>query len=133
MWVFSTARNGDLDYEDLSPIAPLADLAHKGEIAGIIQSLPERLGGATGLYDTTLAAVQRVRESYDPEKVNSVLLITDGRNEDENGIDLDTLLAELAKMDDPTKPVPPMTTTFMCPPLLSVVLRVCCLGSCGAG
>jgi len=112
VWVFSTARNGDLDYEDLSPIAPLADLAHKGEIAGIIQSLPERLGGATGLYDTTLAAVQRVRESYDPEKVNSVLLITDGRNEDENGIDLDTLLAELAKMDDPTKPVPVIMIGF---------------------
>jgi hypothetical protein len=112
VWVFSTARNGELDYEDLSPIAPLADAAHMQEIAGIIQSLPARLGGATGLYDTTLAAVQRVRESYDPDKVNSVLLITDGRNEDENGIDLDTLLAELAKMDDPAKPVPVIMIGF---------------------
>jgi Ca-activated chloride channel family protein len=112
VWVFSTARNGDLDYEDLSPIAPLADAAHMQQIAGIIQSLPARLGGATGLYDTTLAAVQRVRESYDPEKVNSVLLITDGKNEDENGIDLDTLLAELAKMDDPAKPVPVIMIGF---------------------
>lgn len=112
VWVFSTARNGDLDYEDLAPIAPLADQAHKAGIAGIIQSLPARLGGATGLYDTTLAAVQRVRESYDPEKVNSVLLITDGKNEDENGIDLDTLLAELAKIDDPTKPVPVIMIGF---------------------
>jgi hypothetical protein len=105
VWVFSTARNGDLDYEDLAQIAPLADLAHKQQIAGIIQSLPARLGGATGLYDTALAAVQRVRESYDPEKVNSVLLITDGKNEDENGIDLETLLAELERTNDPAKPV----------------------------
>lgn len=112
VWIFSTARNGDLDYEDMAPIAPLADAAHTQQIAGIIQSLPERLGGATGLYDTTLAAVQRVRESYDPEKVNSVLLITDGKNEDENGIDLETLLAELAKMDDPTKPVPVIMIGF---------------------
>lgn len=112
VWLFSTARNGDLDYEDVAPIAPLADLAHKQQIAGIIQSLPSRLGGATGLYDTALAAVQRVRESYDPEKVNSVLLITDGKNEDENGIDLDTLLAELAKIDDPTKPVPVIMIGF---------------------
>jgi Bacterial extracellular solute-binding protein/von Willebrand factor type A domain len=112
VWLFSTARNGDLDYEDVSPIAPLADLAHKQQIAGIIQSLPGRLGGATGLYDTALAAVQRVRESYDPEKVNSVLLITDGKNEDENGIDLDTLLAELAKIDDPAKPVPVIMIGF---------------------
>ena len=112
VWVFSTARNGDLDYEDLSPIAPLGDAAHSQEIAGIIQSLPARLGGATGLYDTTLAAVQRVRETYDPEKVNSVLLFTDGKNEDENGIDIDTLLAELAKIDDPTKPVPVIMIGF---------------------
>jgi hypothetical protein len=112
VWIFSTARNGDLDYEDMAPIAPLADAAHTQHIAGIIQSLPSRLGGATGLYDTTLAAVQRVRESYDPEKVNSVLLITDGKNEDENGIDLETLLAELARMDDPTKPVPVIMIGF---------------------
>lgn len=112
VWLFSTARNGDLDYEDVSPIAPLADAAHTQQIAGIIQSLPARLGGATGLYDTTLAAVKRVRESYDPEKVNSVLLITDGRNEDENGIDLDTLLAELKKLDDPAKPVPVIMIGF---------------------
>ena len=105
VWLFSTARNGDVDYEDVSPIAPLADLAHKQQIAGIIQSLPGRLGGATGLYDTTLAAVQRVRESYDPEKVNTVLVITDGKNEDQNGIDLETLLAELERTNDPAKPV----------------------------
>lgn len=112
VWVFSTARNGELDYEDLSPIAPLADAAHTQQIAGVIQSLPARLGGATGLYDTTLAAVKRVRETYDPEKVNSVLLITDGKNEDENGISLDALLAELKKMDDPAKPVPVIMIGF---------------------
>ncbi|HEY1106579.1 MAG TPA: VWA domain-containing protein [Agromyces sp.] len=112
VWLFSTARNGELDYEDVSPIAPLADAAHTQQIAGIIQSLPDRLGGATGLYDTTLAAVKRVRDTYDPDKVNSVLLITDGRNEDENGIDLDTLLAELKKLDDPSKPVPVIMIGF---------------------
>ncbi|WP_173924469.1 VWA domain-containing protein [Agromyces sp. Marseille-P2726] len=112
MWVFSTARNGDLDYEELVPIAPLADQTHTQHLVGAIQSLPDRLGGATGLYDTTLAAVQRVRETYDPDMVNSVLLITDGRNEDENGIDLETLLAELAKMDDPAKPVPVIMIGF---------------------
>lgn len=112
VWVFSTARNGDLDYEDLAPIAPLADAAHTQAIGGIIQSLPSRLGGATGLYDTTLAAVKRVREAYDPEKVNSVLLITDGKNEDSNGISLDVLLAELEAVNDPAKPVPVIMIGF---------------------
>ena len=34
------------------------------------------------------------------------VVITDGRNEDENGITLDQLLAQLTEMNDPAKPVP---------------------------
>ncbi|GAA1504880.1 hypothetical protein BJ978_002493 [Agromyces terreus] len=112
VWIFSTTRNGDLDYEELAPIAPLADGAHTDRIMGIIGSLHQRLGGATGFYDTTLAAVERVREGYDPEMVNSVLLITDGKNEDENGIDLPTLLAKLHEQDDPLEPVPVIMVGF---------------------
>ncbi|WP_164863574.1 substrate-binding domain-containing protein [Agromyces sp. LHK192] len=112
VWIFSTARNGDLDYEDMAPIAPLADGAHLANIHAIVGSLHQRLGGATGLYDTTLAAVQRVREGYDPEMVNSVLLITDGKNEDENGMDLPTLLAKLGEQNDPLKPVPVIMVGF---------------------
>lgn len=112
VWAFSTRRAGEQDWEDLAPIAPLGDAAHSQQIAGIIASLPDRLGGATGLYDTTLAAVQRVRESYDPSKVNSVLVITDGRNEDENGISLDDLLATLNQQADAKKPVPVILIGF---------------------
>ena len=112
VWVFSTARSGEQDWEELAPIAPLADGGHTEQVMQVVASLPSRLGGATGLYDTTLAAVQRVRESYDPEKVNSVLLITDGRNEDDNGIDLDTLLAQLQAQNDPAKPVPVIMVGF---------------------
>jgi hypothetical protein len=112
VWVFSTARNGTQDWEDLAPIAPLADAAHTAAINGIVGSLPARLGGATGLYDTTLAAVQRVRDSYEPDKINSVLLITDGRNEDADGITLDQLLADLAAQQDPAKPVPVIMIGF---------------------
>ena len=106
IWDFSTNRVGTQDWEDLTPIAPLGDAQHAQDIANIIAGLPARLGGATGLYDTTLAAVQRVQETYDPSKVNSVLLITDGKNEDDNGISLDDLLAKLQATEDPKKPVP---------------------------
>ncbi len=106
IWGFSTVRVGAQDWESLAPIDSLSNDAHKQLVNDIIASLPARLGGGTGLYDTTLAAVQSVRESYDPEKVNSVLLLTDGRNEDENGISGEQLLADLAAMDDPARPVP---------------------------
>lgn len=106
VWAFSTARVGDQDWEDLSPIEPLADEAHRTQVLDVLASLPGRLGGATGLYDTTLAAVQQVRAAYDPETVNSVLLLTDGRNEDDNGISRDQLLAELAAMAEDGQQVP---------------------------
>ncbi|MRG60945.1 VWA domain-containing protein [Agromyces sp. CFH 90414] len=112
VWLFSTARAGEQDWEEAAPIAPLVDSAHTAQVMQVVGSLPARLGGATGLYDTTLAAVQRVREGYDPEMVNSVLLITDGKNEDENGIDLDTLIAKLNEQADPAKPVPVILVGF---------------------
>ncbi|MWB98153.1 substrate-binding domain-containing protein [Agromyces seonyuensis] len=115
VWLFSTGRNGDLDYEDVVPIAPLADSAHTQQIGALVQSLPSRLGGGTGLYDTTYAAVQRVRESYDPTKINAVLLITDGKNEDDtDGLSLEQLLADLQQLqaDDPTKQVPVIMIGF---------------------
>lgn len=112
VWVFSTRRDGEQDWEDLAPISPLGDAAHSRQIGDIIASLPSRLGGATGLYDTTLAGVERVRDGYDASKVNSLLVITDGRNEDENGISLDELLAELEQQADPDKPVPVIMIGF---------------------
>jgi len=106
VWAFSTTRIGDQDWEDLSPIEPLADQAHRTQVLDVLASLPGRLGGATGLYDTTLAAVKQVRSAYDPETVNSVLLLTDGKNEDENGISRDQLLDELAAMSEDGEQVP---------------------------
>nr|WP_236778930.1 substrate-binding domain-containing protein [Agromyces seonyuensis] len=115
VWIFSSGRNGDLDYEDLLPIEPLADAAHTQQIAGVIQSLPGRLGGGTALYDSTFAAVKRVRETYDADKINAVLLITDGKNEDDTeGLSLDQLLANLEQLQQeaPEQQVPVIMIGF---------------------
>ena len=45
------------------------------------QRSPKRLGGDTGLYDTTKANEKMVRE-YDDDYVNSVVIMTDGKNDD---------------------------------------------------
>ncbi|QYH36789.1 substrate-binding domain-containing protein [Salinibacterium sp. M195] len=112
VWVFSQNRVGTQDWEALSPIAPLSDPAHVQQINGVVASLPDRAYGYTGLYDTILAAVKNVKEEYDPSKINSVLLITDGYNEDDNGIDLKTLLSSLKAIEDPNKPVPVILIGF---------------------
>ncbi|WP_169080103.1 VWA domain-containing protein [Microcella alkalica] len=112
VWVFSTERVGGQDWEDLVPVEPLADPAQLARIAEVIDSLPGRLGGATGLYDTVLAATDRARQTWEPDKVNSVLLITDGRNEDADGLSLEQLIAELDARADPARPVPVIMIGF---------------------
>ena len=91
----------------MSPIALLSDPAHVKQINGVVASLPERIYGYTGLYDTILAAVKRVKEDYDPTKVNSVLFITDGFTEDDDGISLKTLLKSVFRLMPSSSSVKP--------------------------
>jgi len=113
LWRFSTGQDGALPYKQISPIAPLGDPAHLADLSNQIAALPQHVGGGTGLYDTTLAAVRAVRQSYDPNFINSVVVITDGVNEDEpNSITLQNLVATLSKEADPNKPVPVIMIGF---------------------
>ena len=70
-----------------------------------VESLPGITGGGTGLYDTALAAFRSAKAGYDPGKVNSVVLLTDGQNDDPRGISLETLLTNLRAEFDPAQPV----------------------------
>jgi Ca-activated chloride channel family protein len=69
-------------------------------------SLPSRTEGGTGLNDTLLAAFRTQRAGYDAGRVNSVVVLTDGRNEDPNGIRTEALLNTLRTEADPARPVP---------------------------
>ena len=97
LWAFSTNLNGDKDYLELVPIGPMA-----AQVDGTARRdvLKERLnglspGGGTGLYDSSLAAYQYVRQNLDPAAINAVVVLTDGHNEDTSGIDLDNLIPQL--------------------------------------
>ncbi|WP_434812288.1 hypothetical protein [Microbacterium sp. bgisy189] len=104
-WVFSTRRIGGQDWQEIAPFGPLSDAAHKQRTIDTANGLDKLVGGGTGLYDSVLAAVKYMRETYVPGQVNLVLLNTDGVNEDDDGLDLDGLLAELEKLHDPAAPV----------------------------
>ncbi len=105
-WIFSTNRVGDQDWQELLPFGSLGDEEFLQSTVSTVQGLDSQVGGATGLYDTVLASVQYMRSTYDPDRVNLVLLATDGRNEDASGIDLPTLVSQLNALNDPAKPVP---------------------------
>ncbi|GAA5095211.1 substrate-binding domain-containing protein [Microbacterium yannicii] len=104
-WVFSSRRIGGQDWQEIVPFGPLGDPAHKQLTIDTANNLDSLVGGGTGLYDSVLAAVQYMRETYVPGQINLVLLNTDGYNEDDDGLDLPGLLAQLEALRDPAKPV----------------------------
>jgi len=111
LWFFAYQLAGDQDWAELVPIRKLeTDVDGRSQrelLDAQLAVLPERLTpGGTGLYDTTLAAVRAARANYDPSAVNSVLVMTDGTNEDdERGITQENLLIQLTAEADPTRPI----------------------------
>jgi Ca-activated chloride channel homolog len=107
LWEFSTKLVGNRDYRTVVPLGPLTDRVGNRSRA---QALQDGFGSlrphtATGLYDTILAAYLAAQRSYLDGGFNTVVLLTDGKNEDEHGISLDALMAQLGKHRDPNRPV----------------------------
>ena len=92
VWVFSTGLDGPVDHIQLVPPGPMSEV--RGEIERRVSTLIA--DGGTGLYDTTRAAVESVRRSFDPARINAVVLLTDGMcDDDPPGCELGDLLAFL--------------------------------------
>jgi Ca-activated chloride channel family protein len=99
-WVFSTNLEGPQDWHELVSIGPASAKLPNGEtrrevLAGALSGL-QASNGDTGLYDTALAAFRAVKRSYAPGRLNLVVLLTDGINDDpDGGITKDELLTRL--------------------------------------
>jgi Ca-activated chloride channel family protein len=112
LWAFSDDQVGTQDWIEIEPLRrlhePLEGGTHFQRLDQGLNTLPGRTRGGTGLYDTTLAAFEQVKATYDRTKVNSVVILTDGRDEyDEGAIELNELLGRIreATASDPSKPV----------------------------
>ncbi|GAB2866670.1 substrate-binding and VWA domain-containing protein [Actinocorallia aurea] len=91
LWEFATRIDGSKDYRQLVPIGPVSQnrAALKDAVAGLEPK------SDTGLYDTALAAFNTVRDNKVPDAINSVVLLTDGVNDDKGSISLDALLGRI--------------------------------------
>ena len=103
VWVFSTELVGKRAWKEIVPISPVSS-ARPALQASIAQVVPKP-GGATGLFDTALAAYKEVQDTWQAGRVNSVLLFTDGKNENKDGLTRAQLVSQLTKLKDPRKPV----------------------------
>ncbi|MEQ0561095.1 VWA domain-containing protein [Amycolatopsis sp. NEAU-NG30] len=105
MLAFSTRLDGEKDYRELLPMAPVAQHLADGALDKLarVKATPD---GGTGLYDSVLDTYRTARREWEPGRLNLVIVMTDGRNEDPHGISRADLLAELAKLQDPRRPIP---------------------------
>jgi hypothetical protein len=103
VWLFSTDMDGKKPYKEIVPISPLA--SNRQKLQDSIKQIRPKADGQTGLYDTLLAAYQNVQNSWQPGKINSVILFTDGENQNKEGISQGTLVSKLKALNDPKRPV----------------------------
>jgi hypothetical protein len=103
LWTFSTNLTATTDYLPLIPIRPMTE--NRPALMAALETVRPDPRGDTGLYDTVLAAYTEVQSGWDPNAVNSVVLLTDGQNDDPEGITLDQLIASLQAIIDPRYPV----------------------------
>jgi Ca-activated chloride channel family protein len=91
--IFSTgiSRAAPTEYLDLVAIGPIS--ANRENIANRIRGLAPTQG--TPLYTVAAASYTNLRDTYDDKRINAVVLLTDGRNEDPRNNDLDGLLNTL--------------------------------------
>lgn len=102
-WTFSTNMVGKRPWQENVPIVPLS--TGRDRLTAAISKITPRRNGDTGLYDTTVAAYRAVRDSWEPGRVNSVVLFTDGVNDNAGGLTRPQMVAALTKLRDPKRPV----------------------------
>jgi Ca-activated chloride channel homolog len=92
LWVFSTDLGGaDPNVRELVPVAPMG--GQRDMLGRQIEAQFPTNG--TPLYDVTGKAYETMVDGYDPAKINAIVLLTDGMNDDEQPDDDEDQFAEL--------------------------------------
>ncbi|MEU7753017.1 substrate-binding and VWA domain-containing protein [Micromonospora sp. NPDC049171] len=99
LWSFSSEipSRPKTPYRREVPLGEFDQRQIKSRIAGL------HVEGATALYATVRAAHRELRDRYDPQRINAIVVLTDGKNEYSKDNELDRLLAEVTL--DPERPV----------------------------
>jgi Ca-activated chloride channel homolog len=116
-WLFSSNLNGNRDWVESVPIGPtnakLPNGKTRREVLAEALARLQATTGDTGLYDTTLAAFRALQRSYAPQRINIVVLLTDGLNDDPTGgIDRAELLRRLKAEQQKDRPVRIITIAY---------------------
>ncbi len=119
LWKFSTHLDGrGVDYQKTVPVGPLTE-----DLGGVLRRdlINRRLAtteaketGDTGLNDTLAAAYRQMNEEYQGDKINTVVILTDGAGNDDpdGGISDARILSTLKEEYNPERPVSVLIIAF---------------------
>ncbi|WP_440065781.1 substrate-binding and VWA domain-containing protein [Streptosporangium sp. OZ121] len=119
LWEFSTHLNGQgVDYRETVPVGPLTEdmngVLRRDVINQRLITTRAKSTGDTGLNDTLAAAYKQMTDEYQSDKINTVLILTDGAGNDDpdGGISNQQILKRLKDQFDPEKPVSVLIIAF---------------------
>jgi ABC-type molybdate transport system substrate-binding protein len=106
LWAYSQhiGTKGD-DFRVLANAGLVSDAKHFAEIRKQVAGLNRHVGGGSGLYDTIEAAYRKALATYAKGYNNTVVIVTDGPNEDDYGASLEILTERLKGLRDPARPI----------------------------
>jgi hypothetical protein len=110
LWTFPSHSVDGLSYQQLVPIGPIADplgqVTRRQQIQRLARSdlLPVP-GTQAALYSTILNAYQLMLATYQPRRINAVLVVTAGVDHNRGDISAATLVSDLQVLYDPRRPV----------------------------
>ncbi|MFJ2031644.1 substrate-binding and VWA domain-containing protein [Streptosporangium sp. NPDC087985] len=119
VWEFSTHLAGrGVDFRKTVPVGPLTEniggVLRKDLLAQKLSTIQAKPTGDTGLNDTLRAAYGQMTKEYQGDKINTVLVLTDGAGNDDpdGGISNEEILRYLKKTYNPEKPVSILLIAF---------------------
>ncbi|MEO3808693.1 substrate-binding domain-containing protein [Sphaerisporangium sp. B11E5] len=118
LWEFADGLDGGLGHRELVGLGPIGQpdreddqFTRRSRLTELTHTLKAYDKRRSSLYDTILAGFREVTKKYDPERNNSVLAITAGRD-DGAGLTRAALVRELREEWDPDRPVQIIVIAF---------------------
>ncbi|GAA2267688.1 substrate-binding domain-containing protein [Nonomuraea roseoviolacea subsp. roseoviolacea] len=119
VWAFSTHLDGQgKDWREMVSVGPLSETTdgrlRKEALATQLATVQAKATGDTGLNDTLKAAYTEMTKSYQEDKINTVLVLTDGAGNDDpdGGVGNAEILSFLKKTYNPKRPVSILLIAF---------------------
>ncbi|WP_336206225.1 substrate-binding domain-containing protein [Nonomuraea sp. LPB2021202275-12-8] len=119
VWMFSTHLDGQgKDWKEVVSVGPLTEsidgVLRKDALARQLSTVQAKTTGDTGLNDTLKAAYTEMTKSYQRDKINTLLILTDGAGNDDpdGGVTNAQILTFLKKTYKPERPVSILLIAF---------------------